>query len=97
MIEVRRTEPFDIWLLGLRDRVGAAVIARRIRRLAFGAFGDIRPVGEGVSELRVHHGPEYRVYLTRRGQRVVVLLCGGDKDSQARDFARAKMLAKEVR
>lgn len=97
MIEVRRTELFDVWLLGLRDRVGAAIIARRIRRLALGAIGDVRPVGEGVSELRVHHGPGYRLYLTRRGERLIVLLCGGDKDSQARDIARAKMLAKEVR
>ncbi|MBA4805167.1 MAG: type II toxin-antitoxin system RelE/ParE family toxin [Brevundimonas sp.] len=97
MIEVRRTELFDGWLRGLRDRAAAAIIARRIHRLAAGAPGDLRPVGAGVSELRIHHGPGYRIYLVRRGKSLIVLLCGGDKNSQSRDIARSKQLAKEVR
>ena len=68
----------------------------RVRRIAHGNFGDIAPVGEGVSELRIHYGPGYRVYLVQRGPVVVILLCGGDKASQARDIARAKQMAKEV-
>jgi putative addiction module killer protein len=72
------------------------VIVRRIARVAAGNFGDVRPVGGGVSELRIDHGPGFRVYFVRRGESLVVLLCGGDKGSQARDIARAKVLAEEV-
>jgi putative addiction module killer protein len=72
------------------------VIVRRIARVAAGNFGDVRPVGGGVSELRIDHGPGFRVYFVRRGASLVVLLCGGDKGSQARDIARAKVLAEEV-
>jgi putative addiction module killer protein len=72
------------------------VIVRRIARVAAGNFGDVRPVGGGVSELRIDHGPGFRVYFARRGESLVVLLCGGDKGSQARDIARAKVLAEEV-
>lgn len=94
--EVVRTPEFARWLSRLRDSAARAVIARRIDRLASGNAGDVRPVGEGVSELRIDVGPGYRVYFVRRGERLIVLLCGGDKDSQARDIARARSLAREV-
>jgi putative addiction module killer protein len=73
-----------------------ARIAARIRRLSLGNFGDAKPVGNGVSELRIHHGPGYRIYFIRRGNELVILLCGGDKSDQDRDIARAKELAKEI-
>lgn len=94
--EVRRTTVFDEWLRTLKDRRARAAILSRLDRLAFGLFGDIEPVGAGVSELRVHYGPGYRVYLTQRGPVVVVLLCGGDKSGQARDIKRAKKMAREI-
>ena len=93
MVTVLRTTEFSKWLEGLRDRTAVARIAARIDRLAQGNAGDVQPVGAGVSELRVDHGPGYRVYFKRRGQMLVVLLCGGDKRSQARDIAVAKALA----
>lgn len=96
MIEVRQTASFADWLAELRDVRGRAVIARRIARLSLGAFGDTKSVGGRVSELRVDHGPGYRVYFTRKGQEVVILLCGGDKGSQERDIAVAKAMAAEV-
>ncbi len=71
------------------------MIAARLMRLAEGLAGDVEPVGEGVSELRIHYGPGYRVYFQRRGDVLIILLCGGDKGSQARDIANAKKLAKE--
>jgi putative addiction module killer protein len=95
MIEVRRTADFDTWLRDLRDRAARARILVRIDRLALGNAGDVKPVGEGVSELRIAYGPGYRVYFVRHGAIVVVLLCGGDKSSQSRDIARAIALAKE--
>ncbi|PVM90578.1 type II toxin-antitoxin system RelE/ParE family toxin [Caulobacter endophyticus] len=96
MIEVRETEVFRRWMADLRDAVAKARIAARIRQLAFGLAGDARPVGEGVSELRVHVGPGYRVYVVRRGEALVVVLCAGDKDTQGRDITRAKALAREL-
>jgi putative addiction module killer protein len=96
MIEVRETETFSQWLSGLRDARAKAEVARRTRRLAFGNPGDVKPVGEGVSELRIHYGPGYRVYYVQRGSLLIVLLCGGDKSSQAEDIASALKLAKEV-
>ena len=96
MIEVRRTDVFESWLAGLRDLEARARITIRIRRLSLGNFGDSKPLGEGVSELRIHHGPGYRIYFVRRGKELVILLCGGDKSDQSRDIARAKKLAKEV-
>ena len=96
MWEVRQSPEFEAWLLRLRDTVARAIIVRRIARVADGAFGDVKSVGDGVSELRIDHGPGYRVYFVRRGERLIVLLCGGDKGSQARDIARAKALAQEV-
>ena len=96
MWEVRQSPEFEAWLLRLRDTVTRAIIVRRIARVADGAFGDVKPVGDGVSELRIDHGPGYRIYFVRRGERLIVLLCGGDKGSQARDIARAKALVQEV-
>lgn len=95
-IEVVRTEAFNRWLDGLRDVRGRSVIAQRILRLAAGQLGDFKSVGAGVYELRIDHGPGYRLYFTRRGDRLIVLLCGGDKQSQRRDIARARILAEEI-
>jgi putative addiction module killer protein len=96
MIEVVQSRTFKSWFEGLRDRMGQKRILVRIGRLERGAFGDAKSVGEGVSELRIDHGPGYRLYFTRRGQAVVVLLCGGDKDSQARDVGVARQMAAEL-
>ncbi len=96
MIEVRQTDTFTDWLNDLRDRAARGVIGKRLARIELGLFGDMRSVGEGVSELRIDFGPGYRVYFTRRGLVVVILLCGGDKASQSRDIARAQTLATEV-
>ncbi len=96
MVEVRQTKAFRDWFAGLADFRAAARIDARIKRLQFGLFGDAKPVGEGVSELRVDYGPGYRVYFTRRGAEVVVLLCGGDKRTQDRDIKWAKALAAEL-
>ena len=96
MIEVRRAERFIVWLNGLRDARAVAKIAIRIKRLADGNFGDVAPVGDGVSELRIHYGPGYRAYFVQRGEVVVILLCGGDKSTQARDIAVARDMAREI-
>ena len=96
MIDVRQTEPFIGWFARLRDREARARITVRIRRLSLGNPGDVRPVGGGVSEMRIDYGPGYRVYFVRRGDTVVVLLYGGDKRNQDRDIARALELAQEV-
>ncbi|MBW0152512.1 MAG: type II toxin-antitoxin system RelE/ParE family toxin [Phenylobacterium sp.] len=96
MIEVRQTETFRAWLETLRDRRAAAKIAARLARLELGNFGDVEPVGEGVSELRIHYGPGYRAYLVPRGDVLVVMLCGGDKSSQYRDIRWAKAMAREL-
>jgi putative addiction module killer protein len=96
MIEVRQTDVFVDWFAGLQDREARARITVRIRRLSLGNPGDVKPVGSGVSEMRIDYGPGYRVYFVRRGDTVVVLLCGGDKRNQDRDIARALELAREV-
>jgi putative addiction module killer protein len=93
VIEVRKTPAFSDWMAGLRDHRARAKIAARIDRLVFGNPGDVASVGEGVSELRIHYGPGYRVYFVRRGRTLIVLLCGGDKSTQAKDIAAAKALA----
>lgn len=90
MIEVRRTEQFSEWLERVRDRQAQARIARRIQRIEDGNLGDWKHVGEGVSEFRVDYGPGYRIYFTRRGATIVILLGGGDKSSQNRDILSAK-------
>src|SRR5215472_13631948 len=89
MIEVRQTDVFSDWFARLRDREARARITVRIRRLSPGNPGDVRSAGGGVSEMRIDYGPGYRVYFVRRGDAVVVLLCGGDKHSQDGDIARA--------
>ncbi|MDE2837147.1 MAG: type II toxin-antitoxin system RelE/ParE family toxin [Chloroflexota bacterium] len=94
MVEVRQTDIYARWFRRLRDRQARARIDSRIRRLSLGNPGDVRPVGEGVSEIRIDYGPGYRVYFTQRGQNLVVLLAGGDKDSQERDIQRALVLAR---
>jgi putative addiction module killer protein len=96
MIEMRQTETFAEWLGALRDRKAVVIIARRLDRVSNGNFGDVKSVGDGVSELRIDHGPGYRLYFVRRGDALIVLLCGGDKSTQARDIERAKTLAEEV-
>lgn len=96
MIEVRKTVVFQQWFDRLRD-VGAKVrIEARIDRIALGNLGDAKSVGGGVMELRLSHGPGYRIYFVRRGSAIVVLLCGGDKSTQRRDIAAARSLAKEL-
>lgn len=94
--EVRQTTAFAEWLGRLRDGIAKAKIAARVQRMAFGNMGDVQPVGEGVIELRIHHGPGYRVYFVRRGPALVVLLCGGDKRTQARDIEVAKVMARDL-
>lgn len=96
MIEVRQTEVFAKWLRGLRDRLARVRIQARIDRMQDGNAGDVRPVGEGVSEMRIHFGPGYRVYFTRRGAELVILLAGGDKSSQSDDIRKALTLAREL-
>ena len=96
MIEVRQTAVFRAWVKGLRDLRARARIAVRIDRLAEGNPGDVKSVGDGVSELRIDCGPGYRLYFTRKGALLVILLCGGDKSSQDRDIRQAKALAKEA-
>ena len=97
MPEVRQTPEFRQWLIGLRDGQAKARIQVRIDRLGLGLLGDVKPVGEGVSELRVDYGPGYRLYLIQRGGVLIILLCGGDKRSQQSDIGRAKTLAKELK
>jgi putative addiction module killer protein len=94
--EIRRTVEFSECLESLRDGRAKRVIAARIDRLAHGNPGDVRPVGHGVSELRISHGPGYRVYFVQRGRLLIVLLCGGDKGSQESDIAKAQALAREL-
>ena len=96
MTEVRQTAEFSEWLDRLRDRQARARIIVRIERMEDGNFGDVEPVGDGVSEMRIFYGPGYRVYFVQQEQAVVVLLCGGDKSSQKRDVRKAKKLAKEL-
>ena len=92
-MEIRETTRFSEWLSGLRDRQARARILVRITRLAMGNPGDVRPVGGGVSELRLTYGPGYRIYYVQRGTELIVLLAGGDKSSQQQDIERARELA----
>jgi len=96
MIEIRKTEVYANWLDGLRDIRARARILARVERLAAGNPGDVRSVGEGVSELRIDYGPGYRVYYTSQGREVVILLAGGDKRSQAKDIKTALRLARNL-
>jgi putative addiction module killer protein len=96
VVELKQTQTFAKWESRLRDKRARTIIASRLARLAHGLPGDAEPVGEGVSELRIHYGPGYRVYFQQRGTVLIVLLCGGNKKTQARDIVMAKKLAKEV-
>lgn len=93
MLEVRQTEVYSTWFNGLADPQARARINARIRRLSLGNPGDVRPVGEGISELRIDYGPGYRVYFVQRGSLLVILLAGGDKRTQEKDIKRALQLA----
>jgi len=97
MLRVRETEEFSRWLSALRDLRARSKILVRIARLASGNPGDVAPVGQGVSELRIDYGPGYRLYYVQRGVRYILLLAGGDKASQERDIKRAKRLAIEYK
>ena len=96
MVEIRETPAYAAWFASLRDRTARARINIRIRRRSLGNSGDVRPVGEGVSELRIHYGPGYRIYLKEQGDALVVLLAGGDKSSQDQDIRLAKDLARNL-
>ena len=96
MIEVRQTTRFATWLAGLRDVQAQARILKRLDRAKSGNLGDVAPVGQGVSEMRIFYGPGYRVYFIQRGSELIVQLCGGDKSTQGADIAEAKALAKEI-
>lgn len=96
MLEIKRTDEFAKWLKKLKDATAKARINLRIRRITLtGNLGDYKPVGEGVSEIRIDYGPGYRVYFGRRGNEIILLLIGGDKSTQQRDIAKAKQLNKE--
>lgn len=96
-VKLELSRHFVDWRDGLRDQKAKARIQTRLLALSRGHWGDVKSVGDGVSELRIHFGPGYRVYVARRGPAWVILLCGGDKDSQPRDIMRAKALARELR
>ena len=96
MLEVRQTATYSAWFDRLRDQAAKVRIDIRIRRLSLGNPGDVKPVGEGVSELRVNCGPGYRIYYVQRGEEFVVLLAGGDKSTQVQDIREAKDLAREL-
>jgi len=96
VIEIRKTDVFARWLDDLDDLRARARIQARIERLAAGNPGDVKPAGKGVSELRIDYGPGFRVYFKRRGRRLIILLAGGDKSSQARDIKKAQRLARDL-
>lgn len=96
MKSILTTEIFDDWLANLKDRQAARRIQVRIDRAEEGNLGDCKPVGEGVSEMRIHYGPGYRVYFTQRGMEIIILLAGGDKLTQAKDIKTALEIAKQV-
>jgi putative addiction module killer protein len=95
MFEIRQSLTFKAWLRGIKDPTVSIRITTRLARLRNGLFGDAKPVGEGVSELRLDFGPGYRIYFKRERQTIILLLCGGDKKTQKRDIELAKLLAKE--
>jgi putative addiction module killer protein len=95
-MQIVQSDVFTAWLDNVKDERAAARIVTRIRRMEIGNAGDVRSVGEGVSEIRIDYGPGYRVYFTRRRRTLVILLCGGDKKSQRKDIAVAKRIAKEA-
>lgn len=96
MTTLLTTDTYSAWFTGLRDAQAKARINARLRRAELGNFGDCEPVGEGVSEMRIHYGPGYRVYFVQRGLELVILLAGGDKSTQAKDIKAALKLAREL-
>lgn len=94
-INIEQSGAFRKWLVKLKDRRARSIIAGRISRLSSGLFGDVKPIGNGLSELRIDYGPGYRVYYLNHGDTLILLLCGGDKGSQSRDIAKAKQIAKD--
>ena len=97
MFEIRKSDTYEQWFRKLKDRQAQARIDARIRRIEItGNFGDVKPVGEGISELRIDYGPGYRIYFARQGQALVILLAGGDKGTQDRDIKKALKLAREL-
>ena len=96
MLEAQKTDEFDKWLSSLADQKAQAKIASRIERLGLGNPGDVKPVGEGITEMRVPYGPVYRVYFKQTGKAIVLLLCGGDKSTQEKDIKRARQIAAEL-
>ncbi len=96
MKTIYTTEMFDDWFVALRDRMAQQRIQARIRRAELGNFGDCKPVGEGVSEMRIHYGPGYRIYFLQRGTEIVILLAGGDKSTQSTDIKTALSLVRQL-
>jgi len=96
VIEIRQTIEFAKWFKSLKDHNARMRINLRIRRLSLGNPGDVKPVGDGISELRINFGPGYRVYFLNKKSKLILLLIGGDKSSQVKDIAKAKLLAKEI-
>jgi putative addiction module killer protein len=96
MFEVQKTDEFDEWLSDLTDQKAKATITSRIERLGLGNAGDVKPVGAGISEMRIPLGPGYRVYFKRTGKAIILLLCAGDKSSQQKDIRRAKEMAAKL-
>jgi len=95
MIKIKTTEEFDKWLRRLKDRQAMYRITARLDRLKQGHFGDTKSIGNGISEMRIHHGAGYRLYYTKWDKEIVLLLCGGDKDTQQKDIRQAQVLAKQ--
>lgn len=95
MIEIRQTEEVKKWLKGLKDKIAKAKILTRIERMKEGNYGDVEPIGNGYSELRIHQGKGYRVYFANRNNEIILLLCGGDKTTQQADIKKAKQIAKK--
>jgi putative addiction module killer protein len=96
MFTIRQTDEFERWLASLRDKRAKQKVATRLQRLKFGHFGDVEPVGGGLSELRIHEGQGYRVYFRQNGHEIILLLCGGNKKTQQRDISRAHEIMKEI-
>jgi len=96
VFEVRKTEEFDNWLSALADQRAVAKIVSRIERLGLGNAGDVKPVGEGISEMRITYGPGYRIYYKQIGKTIVLILCGGDKSTQHEDIKLAKEIAVQL-
>ncbi len=96
-MDIKKTDTYETWFVSLRDAMAKARINARITRLSMGNPGDVKPVGQGVSELRIDHGPGYRVYYSQKGTEIVILLAGGDKSTQSKDIQTALQLSKELK